>query len=191
MGRFLLFAILLALAVPAGAGPFVAFPSTRELVSPDGRFAVRNVEADHSAGDFVGAFRSLWLVELASGHARKLCDYWGTAMARWSGDDSLIVTQYLSKKTARTLWFSATDSEQVTVLDTPTVIQLLPSELRDTLRDNDHVFIEGSRVQGTSLFLRVWGYGRHDPNGFRWKCSHSLKQGSLSCSEEPPAAPSR
>ncbi|HZQ95267.1 MAG TPA: hypothetical protein VFA67_09695 [Candidatus Sulfotelmatobacter sp.] len=162
----------------------MAFPKAGQLVSPDGRFVVRTAEHDRTAGDFVGSFRSLWLVEVATGRARKLCDYWGTTMAGWSGEDFLIVTQYMSKKTSRTFLFSAANPDAVVVLDTPTLIQLLPPDSRDMLRGNDHVFIEGSRVQGDALYLRVWGYGARDVNGFRWSCSYSIHDGNLSCREE-------
>jgi hypothetical protein len=184
MKGILIAALLVVLGTPAWADPFVEFPKAGELISPDGRFLVRSAEISRPAGDFVGAFRSLWLVEAGSGRARKLCDYWGTTMVGWSGNGFLIVTQYMSKKTSRTLLFSVEDAEQAVVLDTPRLIQLLPSELRETLRDNDHVFIEGSRMEQMSLSFRVWGYGHRDTNGFRWQCKYGVREGSLFCTPE-------
>jgi hypothetical protein len=70
------------------------------------------------------------------------------------------------------------------MLDSATLIRLLPAELRPALRDNDHVFVEGSRVEQNTLQLTVWGYGQHDPNGFRHRCEYNLIEGSLSCIQE-------
>ena len=46
------------------ASQFVVFPKASELVSPDGRFAVRSVDASGAASDIVGTFHALWLYEL-------------------------------------------------------------------------------------------------------------------------------
>lgn len=81
---------------------------------------------------------------------------------------------YMSKKSSHTVLFSAPNPADAVVLDTPTLIRLLPPRLRDTLRDNDHVFGEGSRVEGATLILGVWGYGLHDANAFRWKCAYGV-----------------
>jgi len=170
--------------VQAYANPFVVFPKASELVSPDGRFVVRNEDSASAASDFAGTFHSLWLIELPSGRSRKLCDYVGVAAVAWSGNDFLVVTQYLSKKTSRVLVFSTARPEDPVMLDKPTLIRLVPVELRPTLRENDHVFVEGSRVEKETLYFRVWGYGQHDANGFRWRCEYALREGGVSCTEE-------
>lgn len=170
--------------VQAFANPFVVFPKAGELVSPDGRFMVRNEEHEGAGSDFVGTFRSLWLIEVGTGRSRKLCDYIGVAAVAWSNNDFLVITQYVNKKTSRALVFSAAGSEDAVMLDKPALIRLVPAELRATLRENDHVFVEGSRVEGETLHLRVWGYGQHDANGFRWRCEYSLREGGVSCSEQ-------
>ena len=172
------------LCVETLAAPFVVFPKAGELKSPDGRFVVRNREREGSESEFVGAFRSLWLVESATGRSRKLCDYVGLAAVAWSSDDFLVVTQYLTRRTSRALVFSTTSPEDPVVLDKPTLIHLLPVEFRPALRENDHVFVEASRVEGDTLHLRVWGYGQHDANGFRWRCQYPLPTGVVSCYEE-------
>lgn len=183
--------IVLGLAVFAAvswvqglAAPFVVFPKAGELASPDGRFVVRNSEREGSASDFVGTFHSLWLVESATGSSRKLCDYSGVAAVAWSSNDFLIVTQYLAKKTSRALVFSTARPDDPVMLDKPTLIRLVPVELRPALRENDHVFIEAWRVEEGRLHLRVWGYGQHDANGFRWRCEYALRGGTVSCNEE-------
>jgi hypothetical protein len=171
-------------ALPTLASPFVVFPKATELVSPDGRFAVRSVDSAGTASDFVGTFRSLWLYELATGRSRKLCDYLGVASAAWSSNNFLVVTQYVGKRTSRALVFSAVTPQDPIMLDKATLIRLVPVELRPALRENDHVFVEGSRVEQETLHLTVWGYGQHDPNGFRYRCEYALREGTISCVEE-------
>ena len=182
--------LVLQIAVMSLVGPetfasqFVVFPKASELVSPDGRFAVRSVDSQGSASDFAGTFRALWLFELATGGSRKLCDYLGVASVAWSSNDWLVVTQYVGKRTSRALVFSVTAAEDPVMLDKITLTRLIPAELRPSLRENDHVFVEGSRVEHETLYLAVWGYGQHDANGFRWRCEYSLREGTASCIEE-------
>ena len=174
-----------ALCGVAAAAPFVVFPQAGQLVSPDGRFAVRNVDREAPASDLVGTFHALWLTELATGRSRKLCDYLGLAAVAWSRNDFLVVTQYLSRRTSRALVFSAAQPDDPVVLDQPTLTRLVPVELRPALRDNNHVFIEASRLEDDTLYLQVWGYGQHDANGFRWHCQYALREGTVSCVEDP------
>ncbi len=170
--------------VQAFAAPFVVFPKAGELASPDHRFVVRNAEREADASEFVGTFHSLWLIETATGRSRKLCDYVGVAAVTWSKDDFLVVTQYVAKTTSRAMIFSATNPDSPVVLDKPTLIRLVPYEMRPALEENNHVFIEASRLEDDVLYVRVWGYGRHDPNGFRWRCRYATWNGATSCAEE-------
>jgi hypothetical protein len=160
--------------------PFSMFPKAGHLTSPDGRFEVRDADRQGAANEFVGTFHSLWLTEAATGRSRKLCDYVGLAAVAWSSNNSLVVTQYVGKKTSRTLVFAAAWEEPV-LLDTATLIQMVPVELRPTLRENDHTFVEASCLEEEIFFFRVWGYGQHDPDGFRWGCRYSLSTSQLSC----------
>jgi hypothetical protein len=163
------------------AAPFVLFPKACQLVSPDGRFVVRNVERPGAASDLIGSFQSLWLTDRATGRSRKLCDYLGLAAVAWSHSDFLIVTDYVGRRTSRALVFSTIEQQDPLILDKPTLIRLIPVELRPTLRDNDHVFVEASRLEEDTLHLRVWGYGQHDADGFRWRCQYALREGTVSC----------
>jgi hypothetical protein len=177
-------AVLSLVSAEAFASQFVVFPKATELMSPDGRFAVRSVDSQGSASDIGGTFRTLWLFELATGRSRKLCDYLGVASVAWSSNDWIVVTQYVGKRTSRALVFSATAAEDPVMLDKIELTSLVPAELRPSLRENDHVFVEGSRVEHNTLYLAVWGYGRRDANGFRWRCEYSLQKGTASCIEE-------
>ncbi len=181
--RMLVSAVFVALlCVESFAAPFVVFPKAGELVSPDGRFVVRNAEREGAPSDFVGTFHSLWLIEVASGRSRKLCDYLGVAAVAWSRNDFLVVTQY-ARRTSRAQIFSASAPEESFTLDEPALIRLVPPELRPALRENDHVFVEASRLEEDILHLTVWGYGRHDATGFRWHCAYDLREGVISCTE--------
>ena len=177
-------AAVLAFEIAAHAKPFVVFPKAGQLPSPDGRFVVRNTDREAPLSEYVGNFHSLFLEETTSGRTRKLCDYVGVAAVAWAKNDFLIVTEYLSKRTSRALIFAADNSRDPVVIDQPLLTNLVPVNLRPQLRENDHVFVEASRVEGETLTLRVWGYGKHDANGFRWRCEYSLLEGAISC-EEP------
>ncbi len=177
--------MLAMLVIPAKAGgPFVLFPQAAELVSPDKHFSVRNVDAGDPGSAFVGTFHSLWLTDLSTKQSRKLCDYVGIAAVAWSRSDLVLVTQYLSNKSSRVLVFPVAPALDPLLLDQPGGTQMIPVELRDTLRQNDHVFIEASRVDDAILYLTVWGYGRHDVNGFRWACQYGIREGSLTCKSQ-------
>lgn len=160
---------------------FVLFPKTERLVSPDRRFEVRDAARPGAASDFIGSFHSLWLRDLATGDSRKICDYMGVSAVGWSGNDFLVITQYLGKKTSRALVFATKSTQDPFMLDKLTMIQLVPVEMRETLRGNDHVFVEASRLENEIFYFRVWGYGQHDPSGFGWKCQYTLLEGKVNC----------
>jgi hypothetical protein len=176
--------IAVVFSVEAGVAQFAMFPKTGELVAPDGRYMVRNIDADTATSDFIGTFHSLWLTEMVTGRSRKLCDYMGLAAVAWSSNDFLLVTQYMGRRTSRALVFSAARAGDLVTLDQPVLIGLVPADLRPTLRENDHIFIEASRLEQETLQLKVWGYGQHDPNGFRWNCAYALREGTASCTKE-------
>ena len=180
-GTIFLILFTICAALPGYAAPFSMFPNAGRLVSPDGRFQVRDVAPESTAGELVGASHSLWLDELPTGRSRKLCDYLGLAAVAWSSNDMLVVTQYVGRRTSRALVFAPESSADAVLLDASSLIQMVDVEMRPTLRENDHVFVEASRVEGETFHFRVWGYGKHDPNGFRWNCHYSLTNGNASC----------
>jgi len=69
----------------------------------------------------------------------------------------------------------------ILVLDKVQMSSLIPDEQSVHLRQNDHVFVEVSSVEGTALNLRVWGYGRRDAAGFRYVCRYDLPGGTAVC----------
>ena len=177
---------LLATLVPqsVASGPFVLFPKAEHLRSPDGRFVVSTAQRQASASEFAGTFDSLWLTEVASGRARKLCDYFGVAAVAWSGNDFLLVTQYVGKRASRVLVISIARPDDSVMLDSATLGRMLPLPLQTTLRQNNHVFVEAGNLESGTLHLTVWGYGSNNPKGFRWRCEYVLNEGALSCADE-------
>jgi hypothetical protein len=167
------------------AGQFVVFPKAGQLSSPDGRFLVRNTDREASQVEIDGTFHSLWLIEPATGRSRKLCNYVGVAAVAWSENDSLVVTEYVGKRTSRALVFSAANNADPVMLDESALTQLVAVDLRPSLRGNDHVFVEAVRIEGNDLYLRVWGYGAHDSPGFEWNCKYGMTDGAISCLERP------
>ena len=177
---------LLATLVPqsVASGPFALFPKAGQLTSPDGRFVVSTAQRQASASEFAGTFDSLWLTEVATGRRRKLCDYFGVAAVAWSGNDFLLVTQYVGKRASRVLVISIARADDSVMLDSATLGRLVPLSLQTTLRQNNHVFVEASSLESGTLHLRVWGYGPNNLKGFRWRCEYALSEGTLSCADE-------
>jgi len=182
--RFPLVLVFALLGPKIAAAQFVVFPRSGQLVSPDRRFAVRSEDRSGPAADFVGTFHSLWLTESATGRSRKLCDYMGAAAVAWSGNDYVIVTQYVGRRTSRALLFDRNHPDDALIFDKSAMLGFGAAELRASLQENDHVFIEASRIEGKTLHLRVWGYGQHDPNGFRWHCEYALAEGTARCTAD-------
>ena len=163
------------------AEQFTVFPDRKELRSPDGKFVIRSADYGPRPHEFSGLFRSLILQNTTDGSARELYHYVGRVGVAWSGNNFLIVTDYVSKKTARALVFRIDRPDEYLVLDKPSLAARIPDEHRVQLERNDHAFLEVSHIEGSVLTLRVWGYGAHDPQGFRFQCTYELDQGTTTC----------
>jgi hypothetical protein len=94
----------------------------------------------------------------------------GTAAVGWSGSEYLLVTEYVGKKTSRALVFPIAATGDPLLIDAAVLEKTLNAELREVLRDSDHVFIEASSLEKNIIYFRTWGYGLHDKIGFRWRC---------------------
>jgi len=181
--------VLLLATQVALAEQFSIFPDRPELLSPDGRFRIRSVDHVARPSDFSGVFRSLILEDVASGNTLEFYSYVGRVAVAWSGNNFIIVTDYVSKRTSRVLVFSidsradrfAMDKVQLNKVE---LAALLPSEQKTHLLENDHVYLEVSRVEGSVLILQVWGYGSRDPKGFRLSCHYDLHEGNAACTEK-------
>jgi len=179
--RIALVSLLLSGLMPALSVTFVVFPKADRLMSPDGRFLVESRDGESSTSQYVGTFHSLWLTEVATGRSRKIFDYIGLAAVAWSGNDFVVITEYVSKRTSRAWVFPVAGSGGPIALDVPTLIQMIAVEWRDTLRGNDHIFVEALQLEQETFYFRVWGYGQHDPKGFHWNCEYSMLQNKVSC----------
>jgi hypothetical protein len=162
---------------------FATFPESRELPSPDGRYLIRNLDANPAPQQFSGVFHSLFLEQRATGRSRKLCDYVRRVAVAWSGGNRIIVTDYTNQKNSRALVFAADDSFEPVVIDKRNLEAMLPAGQRGYLSGNDHVFVEASSLEGDALVFRVWGYGARNANGFRLICQYDLAQSTISCGE--------
>lgn len=176
--------VLAILSGAALAAPFVLFPKAGELLSPDGKFAVRNAERNGFTTDFLGTSQALWLIELSSGRSRKLCNYLGVAAVAWSSGDFVVVTEYVGKKTSRAWIFPVNRQDDAILLDQPSLTHLVPVEFREALRQNHHVFVEATKVEQGTVHFRIWGYGQHDPSGFRLHCEYGLREPKITCSQD-------
>ncbi len=163
------------------AEQFAVFPDRKELRSPDGKFVIRSVDYVPQAHEFSGLFRALILENLADGSTRELYHYVNRVGVAWSGNNFIIITDYVSKKTARALLFRIDQPGEYVVFDKPSLAARIPHERRIQLERNDHAFLEVSRLDGSVLTVRVWGYGAHDPQGFRFQCEYELDQGTTTC----------
>jgi hypothetical protein len=174
--------LLLTLATSVvRAEQFTIFPDRKELRSPDGQYVVRSVDHVTKPGEFTGVFRTLIVEEITGGRVRKLYDYVGRVAVAWSGNEFIIVTDYVNKKTSRAIVFPVAPDRDGLVIDKTQLIPLLPEEQHVHLEQNDHVFVEASSVEGRALKLRVWGYGRRDATGFRYNCQYDLILGTATC----------
>ncbi len=182
----LLFGFVLSWSLLA-AEQFAVFPDRKELRSPNGKFVIRSVDHVAARGEFSGMIRWLVLEETATGKLHPLYNYVSRVGVAWSGDNFVIVTDYVSKKTARAMVFDMNHPGEFLVIDKPHLTAELHEQPREQLEGNDHVYLEVSRIEGSASLLRVWGYGRRDPQGFRFWCTYDLKQRTVSCPENPGA----
>jgi hypothetical protein len=185
----LVFCGCLAVSV-ARAEPFVTFPEQKEFVSPDGRYVLRSIDPPRDSSNFSWTFHTLVLEDRVTGKSRRLYDYLHKVAVAWSGN-RIIATDYVSRRAARALVFSTAPMADAYLIDSTALADRIPLPLASHLRLNDHVFVEAVRLEGDTLVLRAWGYGAHDPGGFRLACRLNLDQAGAACeaSARTPASP--
>jgi hypothetical protein len=172
----------------ASAENFATFPEQKEFASPDKRYVLRSIDPPRGSSDFSGMFHSLILEDRVTGQSRRLYDYLSKVAVAWSGD-RIIVTDYVSRRSARALVLSADATSEAYIVDRNDLAGRIPGDQAACLRGNDHVFVEAVRMEDRTLTLRVWGYGAHDRNGFRLDCELNLDQGAASCHQSGHATP--
>ncbi len=162
---------------------FVSFPgSGADLLSPDGRYIIRNENRDSSPRAFTGAFHTLFLDETARKSRRKLCDYIRHVQVAWTADSSrILVNDYYTSNSSRALVFSVEQSAESTIIDKNWLITALPAPQAERLRNNKHVYIQASGMNGDRLLFNVRGYGEGDPAGFRLNCEYAAVTHHAGC----------
>ena len=179
----LLLPLLVCVALRAFSEDFALFPDRKELRSPDGKYVIRSIERTPQPGEFVGLFRALIVEEIATHKTRVLCDYLGRAAVAWSENNYIIVTDYVGKRTSRALVFRVDQDAGGFVVDKNDLQRRVSAPFSEQLRGNQHVFVEALKVRAGRLGLRVWGYGTHDPQGFRLFCDLELDTDNATCND--------
>jgi hypothetical protein len=175
--------LIVAMAVFGAEGKFATFPDDQAgLRSPDGKFIVRSVEEAGDPSNFVGVHRSLILEDHIGGGSWKLCDYLGHVAVTWATDNLIIVNEYYTSNGARMRLFAADGKIAPLMIDRARLARIVSDDLGRHLTGNDHVYVEGYKLNGNILGIRVWGFGAVDKNGFRFKCDYNLEQNTASCS---------
>jgi len=156
------------LALPAQERPkvdsAVSFPANSRAVSPDGRYAVMDV--DRGAQPYHTAF----LKDLQLNTRRELFDYDRHVDVLWNPGSTLFaVTDYSEGNFSNCRIFSVNEKiTTISVLDQ--LFRTLYESERKTLRwlqSNQHFYVAASTwTSPMELKLKVWGNGTADPNGF-------------------------
>jgi len=119
--------LLVTLAASSRSGEqFTIFPDRKELRSPDGHYVVRSVDHVSRPGEFPGVFRTLIVEEVSTGRVRKLYDYVGHVALAWSGNDFILVTDDVDKKTSRAIVSPVAPERDGLVVHKTQLIPLLP-----------------------------------------------------------------
>jgi hypothetical protein len=119
---------------------------------------VRSVDHVSRPGEFPGVFRTLIVEEVSTGRVRKLYDYVGHVALAWSGNDFILVTDYVNKKTSRAIVFPVAPERDGLVVHKTQLIPLLPEEQQVHLEQNDHVFgsVECGRKSAEIAGMGLW-----------------------------------
>lgn len=173
------------IAVFGSEGTFSTFPDNKAgLPSPNGKFIVRSVEYKADSWEFGGNHQSLLLENAANGKSRKLCDYLGHTAVTWATDNLLIVNEYFTNRGARMRLVAADETAAPVIVDKKRLAALVPGDVGQHLSGNDHVYVEGYKLDRNVLGLRVWGYGALDAKGFSLKCNYNLDENTAACSRD-------
>ena len=142
----------------------VSFPANSEALSPDGRYAI--VDIDRSSEPYHVVF----LKNLQVNSRRELFDYDRHVDVLWSPDSkSFAVTDYGDSDFSRCNIFSVDEKiARIPVLDH--LFRTLPESEQKRLKrlqSNHHFYVAASAWTGPKeLRLKIWGYGDADPKGF-------------------------
>lgn len=142
----------------------VSFPAQSEVVSPDGRYALSNVDSE------LDPHHTVFLEDRVRKTRRKLFNYGRHVVVLWNSESRLFaVTDFVGSDTSKCTVFSVDEkSAPLPVLDL--LLRQLGEEEKRRLQSqlgNHHAYVEGWMWNAPrSLTLKVWGYGDNDPAGF-------------------------
>jgi hypothetical protein len=156
------------LALPGQERPEVAsavsFPASSRAVSPDGRYAVIDVDRGSQP------YHTVFLKDLQLNTRRELFDYDRHVDVLWNPDSTLFaVTDYSESNFSTCRIFSV-----IARIATTSVLDQLFTTLSESeqktlrrLQSNQHFYVAASTWTGPKeLKLKVWGLGTADPKGF-------------------------
>jgi hypothetical protein len=142
----------------------VSFPDQSQAVSPDGRYAVLNIDSDRKP------HHRAVLEDRSLKTRRKLFDYERHIVLLWDYDSQMFaVTDYIGTDSSTCSIISVDDKvprlEAVDLL-----LRQLSEDAKKTLQSelsNHHAYVEASVwVRPTTLVLKVSGYGDKNSKGF-------------------------
>lgn len=154
------FVVLVVVTSKGAMTELVSFPSKQtQAVSPDGRFAIVNVDSDTEP------HHMLFLENRQHKTRRKLMEYGRSIEVLWNpSGTSFAVTDYAGSNLAECLVFSVNDSEAPrNVAD---ALQTSITNLKEqvSLRESSHVYWTAVRWKSSdSLLVRVWGHTDSTP----------------------------
>ncbi len=142
----------------------VSFPAQSQAVSPDGRYAVLDLDSDTKP------HHTVFLEDRFLRTRRTLFHYERHVVLLWNSDSQMFaVTDYIGSDSSTCSIISVDDKvPRMQALDL--LLLQLGEDAKRTLQSRltkHHAYVEASEWDGpTSLALKVSGYGDRDPKGF-------------------------
>jgi hypothetical protein len=143
----------------------VSFPAQSQAVSPDGRYAVVDIDSDRKP------YHRVFLEDRFLHTRRNLFNYERHVVLLWDADSRMFAaTDYIGSGTSTCSIISVDDKvARMQALDL--LFRQLGEDAKKILQgqlSNHHVYVEASEWWGsTSLVVTVSGYGDRDAKGFK------------------------
>jgi hypothetical protein len=164
VSRWLLSAFLGAAIISGANAQKVSFPGKKpETKSPDGRYAIRNVDDENQE-----PAHTLTLIDTKDGSATKIYSYERHVDVLWSPTSgALVVNDYEGSNAAHPVLFTAPWTDQPVDLREKLIDFLRSRGEATSALDNHHVYFSAQRwLNGNDILCQMTGYGDVDPKGF-------------------------
>ena len=158
---------------PLRAQSHQAFPSPRSTSrSPDGQHVIHNV--DYNTKE---PYHRLLLEDTKTHTTRKLLTYERWVDVFWSPSGAeVMVDDHGGSDFENTYIYSVQDTSHR--VDIGEEFRRQNPSGRLLFKKNDHVYVDGlGWVNETTVKIRLWGYGEHDPKGFERLLEYKLNGG--------------